>query len=148
MINEEEKQFLKTLSRGKRVFERTIQRMDPSVSVIPGTYVRTFVWLGKGRHLYIYIYISSMVPSETEFSIYAISQVVKRACNFTIFGSQVIVSSSALFMYDTTWFVRPLVVGGACTLDKKVYNFIKYYNGQLITMETILWGKLQEIMDL
>ena len=36
MINEEEKQFLKTLSRGRRVFERTVERMDPSVSVIPG----------------------------------------------------------------------------------------------------------------
>ena len=50
VINEEEKQFLKTLSRGKRVFERTIQRMHPSVSVIPGIY-RSHV--GKGRHLYM-----------------------------------------------------------------------------------------------
>lgn len=55
VINEEEKQFLKTLSRGKRVFERTVQRMDPSVSVIPGrcgcTYiVARIMLLGKGRH--------------------------------------------------------------------------------------------------
>ena len=48
VINEEEKQFLKTLSRGRRMFERTIQRMDPSLSVIPGTYIAML--LGKGRH--------------------------------------------------------------------------------------------------
>ena len=36
MINEEEKQFLKTLSHGRRVFERTVEKMHPSVSVIPG----------------------------------------------------------------------------------------------------------------
>lgn len=34
VINEEEKQFLKTLSRGKRLFERTVARMDSNV--IPG----------------------------------------------------------------------------------------------------------------
>ena len=34
MINEEEKQFLKTLSRGKRLFERTVAKMESTV--IPG----------------------------------------------------------------------------------------------------------------
>jgi len=34
IINEEEKQFLKTLSRGKRLFERTVRNLDSSV--IPG----------------------------------------------------------------------------------------------------------------
>lgn len=34
VINDEEKQFLKTLSRGKRLFERTVARMESSV--IPG----------------------------------------------------------------------------------------------------------------
>ena len=34
VINEEERQFLKTLSRGKRLFERTVARMDSSI--IPG----------------------------------------------------------------------------------------------------------------
>ncbi len=34
IINDEEKQFLKTLSRGKRVFEKTIAKVS---SVIPGT---------------------------------------------------------------------------------------------------------------
>ena len=43
MIDEEEKQFLKTLSRGKRLFERTVTRMDSDT--IPGveggeTYLR------------------------------------------------------------------------------------------------------------
>ena len=33
IINEEEKQFLKTLSRGKRVFEKTIDKVS---AVIPG----------------------------------------------------------------------------------------------------------------
>ena len=62
VINEEEKQFLKTLSRGKRVFERTVQRMDPSVSVIPGLYgciyvVARVMLLGKGRHWYMLHYL-------------------------------------------------------------------------------------------
>ena len=34
VINEEERQFLKTLSRGKRLFERTVARLDSSI--IPG----------------------------------------------------------------------------------------------------------------
>ena len=34
MINEEERQFLKTLSRGKRVFERTAAKLESNV--IPG----------------------------------------------------------------------------------------------------------------
>ena len=38
MINEEERQFLKTLSRGKRLFERTVARLEGSV--IPGEGVR------------------------------------------------------------------------------------------------------------
>ena len=38
VINEEEKMFLKTLTRGKRVFERTVQRLGPDASVIPGIY--------------------------------------------------------------------------------------------------------------
>ena len=34
VINEEEKQFLKTLSRGRRVFERTVQKL--STKTLPG----------------------------------------------------------------------------------------------------------------
>lgn len=36
IINEEEKQFLKTLGRGRRVFERTIEKSPPGTGVIPG----------------------------------------------------------------------------------------------------------------
>lgn len=34
VINEEEKQFLKTLSRGRRMFERTLKKLQSDV--IPG----------------------------------------------------------------------------------------------------------------
>lgn len=34
IINEEEKQFLKTLSRGKRMFERTLGRIEDNI--LPG----------------------------------------------------------------------------------------------------------------
>lgn len=34
VINEEEKQFLKTLSRGRRMFERTLMKLQSNV--IPG----------------------------------------------------------------------------------------------------------------
>ena len=37
VINEEEKQFLKTLSRGRRVFERTVQKL--STKTLPGILV-------------------------------------------------------------------------------------------------------------
>lgn len=36
IINEEEEQFLKTLGRGKRVFERTVEKMGQDTKVIPG----------------------------------------------------------------------------------------------------------------
>jgi alanyl-tRNA synthetase len=36
VVNEEEKQFLKTLGRGRRVFEKTIERSPPGTGVIPG----------------------------------------------------------------------------------------------------------------
>ena len=39
IINEEEKQFLKTLGRGKRVFERTVENFASGTGVIPGTSV-------------------------------------------------------------------------------------------------------------
>ena len=37
IINEEEAQFLQTLSRGRRVLERTINKLGPDVKVLPGT---------------------------------------------------------------------------------------------------------------
>ncbi len=37
IINDEEKQFLKTLSRGRRVFDRTVQKLGPGSKVMPGT---------------------------------------------------------------------------------------------------------------
>ncbi len=36
IINEEEIQFLKTLNRGKKLLERTIERLDPGTKVLPG----------------------------------------------------------------------------------------------------------------
>ncbi|XP_071785467.1 alanine--tRNA ligase, cytoplasmic-like [Asterias amurensis] len=36
IINEEEAQFLQTLSRGRRVLERTINKLGPDVKVLPG----------------------------------------------------------------------------------------------------------------
>ncbi len=53
IINEEETQFLKTLSRGKLLFERTVQRLESDV--IPGGWtgfrvLSRIFWLG-GRLL-------------------------------------------------------------------------------------------------
>ena len=39
IINEEEKLFLKTLSRGRKVFERAIATVSSVSSVIPGTQI-------------------------------------------------------------------------------------------------------------
>ena len=36
IINEEEAQFLKTLNRGHRVLERTINKLDSGATVFPG----------------------------------------------------------------------------------------------------------------
>jgi alanyl-tRNA synthetase len=36
VINEEEDQFLRTLSRGKNLLDRTIAKLEPSVTVFPG----------------------------------------------------------------------------------------------------------------
>lgn len=41
IINEEEKQFLKTLGRGRRVFEKTIKTTAMETGVIPGGWVFT-----------------------------------------------------------------------------------------------------------
>lgn len=38
VINEEERQFLKTLSRGKRLFERTVAKLEGTT--IPGGYTQ------------------------------------------------------------------------------------------------------------
>ena len=43
MINEEEKQFLKTLSRGRRMFERTLIKLQSDV--IPGEVLTSNVLL-------------------------------------------------------------------------------------------------------
>ena len=36
IINEEETQFLKTLSRGRKLLERTIQKLPPETKILPG----------------------------------------------------------------------------------------------------------------
>ena len=36
VINEEERQFLKTLTRGQKLLEKTISKLDPSVKEFPG----------------------------------------------------------------------------------------------------------------
>ena len=37
IINEEERQFLTTLGRGRKVFERTVKNLPSGTGVIPGT---------------------------------------------------------------------------------------------------------------
>lgn len=51
IINEEEKQFLKTLSRGRRMFERTVQKMEPESKVIPGMYMYIGVSMNSGLQI-------------------------------------------------------------------------------------------------
>ena len=98
VINEEEKQFLKTLSRGKRVFERTVERMDPSISVIPGVYIVTkpCCWV-KVVTSTCCITLKMELYKKLKLIIFlcvcVISRMIKSACNFTIFGSEVMSSS-------------------------------------------------------
>ena len=71
VINEEEKQFLKTLSRGKRLFERTVTRMDSDT--IPGVEGGTGSGgeggEGEGERSYLCDYLFSLFlssqPQET-----------------------------------------------------------------------------------
>ena len=47
VINEEEKQFLKTLSRGKRLFERTAARLESNI--VPGQWMCVSVFVCRER---------------------------------------------------------------------------------------------------
>jgi len=53
VINEEEKQFLKTLSRGRRMFERTLAKLQSDV--IPG---KIFIYFITTKELLLHIFFN------------------------------------------------------------------------------------------